>query len=135
MSELVSKLKEQHEEILKVLDNVKNVGVASKEGQEKLLAAKNGLIEHLRVEDEEFYKVLRKAAESDMSLSQTLEIFAKDMDRISEQALSFFDKYAHGGSGIDFARDFGSLYAILVSRIRKEENVLFPAYEKYKDKA
>ncbi len=132
MSKLVNELKKEHSVIAETLTNVKKLGVTSEEGQKTLLAAKSGLLAHLKKEDEQLYRVLNNAAESDVNLKQTLIMFAKDMDEISKGALEFFDKYSTGGSGLEFAMDFGKLYATLSARIRKEETILFQKYDELK---
>ncbi len=129
MTELIKQLNKEHAEIEKTLNKVKELGVNTQEGQQTLMAAKDGLLAHLKKEDEELYPVLYKAAEKDEKLKRTLEVFAKDMEGISKAALEFFEKYANGGSGIEFARDFGKLLAVLSQRISKEENVLYKKYE------
>jgi len=58
-----------------------------------------------------------------------LDNFAKDMEVISEAAFEFFEKYSTGGSGIEFAKDFGRLFALLSQRISKEENIIYKKYE------
>ena len=125
MSNLVEELKSDHAVIAETLNKVKNLGITSEEGQNILLAAKNGLLAHLRKEDEQLYPVLNNAAESNAALKQTLDMFAKDMEVISKAALDFFDKYSTGGSGVEFAKDFGRLFATLSQRISKEENILY----------
>ncbi len=129
MSKLVDELKKDHSVITETLTNVKELGVTSEEGQKILLAAKSGLLAHLKKEDEHLYPVLNKAAESDVDLKRTLDMFAKDMDEISKGALEFFDKYSTGGSGIEFAKDFGKLFGTLSTRIRKEETTLYKKYD------
>jgi iron-sulfur cluster repair protein YtfE (RIC family) len=130
MSPLITELKRQHVAILEVLDAVNTLGIASARGQEKIMAAKTLLLAHLAKEDETLYPVLRKGTETDGELRRYLEILSKDMARISESALGFFQKYAASDHGAEFARDFGSLSARLSSRIRKEEAILYPAYER-----
>ena len=109
---------------------VNRLGISTNEGKSKLLAAKQGLLAHLKKEDDQLYPVLNEAAEQDPDLRRTLDTFAKDMKVVSGGALEFFAKYAGGGSGLEFARDFGRLYAVLGSRVRREESVLYAEYDK-----
>ena len=119
MSRLVEELRKDHVVIAENLNKVKSLGFTSEEGQNALLAAKNGLLAHLN----------ENAAESDADLKRTLDTFAEDMNKISKAALEFFDKYSTGSSGIEFARDFGRLFATLSQRIRREESVLYQRYD------
>ncbi len=73
---------------------------------------------------------MRKAAENDANLKRTLDLFTKDMEGITKVALDFFSKYANGGSGMEFAKDFERLFASLSQRIRKEKNII---HEKFND--
>ncbi len=130
MSNLVNELKKDHESLLATLDEVTSLGISSEEGLKKLLAVKEGLLAHLSREDRDLYPPLKKAAESDAALQHTLDVFAKDMTGISQTALDFFGKYIDGGSSMEFARDFGRLVAALKNRIGREEDILYPQYEK-----
>lgn len=130
MSKLIDELKKEHAAIVAILNEVGKSGVSSKEGQQKLLDAKTGLLAHLKKEDEQLYPVLNKAAEKDPSLKQTLSFFAGDMVGISKTAIEFFGKYSQGGSGIEFAKEIGKLFTILKSRISKEEDIIYKEYER-----
>lgn len=129
MSKLVEELKKDHAVIVDVLNKIKETGVSSKEGQNLLTSAKSGLLAHLKKEDVQLYPVLNKAAESDDSLKRSLDVFATDMQNISKAALEFFDKYSGGGSGYEFAKDFGRLLAALSKRITTEENVIYKKFD------
>jgi hypothetical protein len=83
----------------------------------------------LKKEDEQLYPKLNKEALSNADLKRTLDLFAKDMDKISQDALNFFKKYEGGGSGIEFAKDFGSLVATLNQRIQKEEKIIYAKFK------
>ena len=130
MSDLVSRLKKEHNILVEALDSMMKLGVTTKEGQEKLYSAKEVLLAHLSLEDKELYPVLRRAAESDGSVKSTLDIFAKDMEEISKTALSFFEKYAQGGDSLEFAKELGRLLGALRNRIGREEDVLYAQYDK-----
>lgn len=130
MSKLVEELKQEHASLVEVLEKVRTLGISSEDGQKLFLSAKEGLLLHLKKEDEQLYPSLRNAAENNEKLQRTLDTFFKDMETISTAALEFFNKYSRGGAGIEFAKDFGRLFATLGSRIRREENLLYPEYDK-----
>jgi len=130
MSALTEELKSEHATLVKILGEVKEIGVTSEEGQDKLMTARDGLLAHLGKEDEKLYPTLKERSASDDNLKNLLDTFAKDMDEISKVALGFFDKYQDGGSPIEFAKDFGALYGALANRIRKEESILYAEYDK-----
>lgn len=126
--ELIRELRSDHARMLATLDRIKAAGVTSEEGQRLLREGKDLLLTHLRKEDERFYPVLHRAAQEDPALRRRLEAFAEDMREVSRNAIDFFDRYAQGGSGLGFARDFGRLYATLRQRQEKEERLLYPEF-------
>ncbi len=128
MSKLVDELKKEHIIIVETLNKVKSLSIASEKGRNTILAAKSGLLAHLKKEDEKLYPLLNKAAENDPSLRKNLDMFAKDMDEISKAALAFFDKYTTGESSLDFVKDFGRLFATLSIRIKKEESIIYSKF-------
>jgi len=128
VSKLIDELKEEHTRITTTLNKVEKIGAFSKKGQEVLLSAKSTLLSHLKKEDEQLYPVLRESAKKDTALKKTLDMFAKDMEKISKSVLEFFDKYSEGGSGMEFAKDYGRFFAALSSRIRREEDILYAKY-------
>lgn len=130
MSQLTEELKRDHEEIVELLNKIKELGISSAEGKEMFLSAKKGLLAHLDKEDKSLYPHLKKMADNNQDLKRTLEIFAKDIKGVSKIALEFFTKYSQGGSSMEFAKDFGRLVGILNVRIRKEEKILYPEYDK-----
>lgn len=130
MTRLVDELIIEHKAIVENLNQIKTLGVTSEEGQKKLALAKKSLLAHLKKEDKHLYPKLYQEAQKNSELKRTLELFAKDMDKISSDALRFFDKYDGGGSGLEFAKDFGSLAATLTQRIQKEERII---YQKFKE--
>ncbi len=113
-----------------LLNQINSLGIYSEEGKLKLRESERILLMHLKKEDLEFYPILKIAAETNAELKRTLDVFAKDMDSISKSALDFFNKYKTGGSGIEFARDFGRLFSVLQMRIGREERILYPEYLK-----
>jgi iron-sulfur cluster repair protein YtfE (RIC family) len=129
-SRLIEELKQDHIVIKEVVEKIGRVGIFSDEGQKTLLISKSELLKHLEREDKELYPVLYREAESNETLKQTLNLFASEMDKISQAAMEFFEKYSHKDTGLDFAKDFGRLTAMLTTRIRREENIIYREYDK-----
>ena len=130
MSALIEEFKREHSEILAILNEVKELGILSKEGQTKLISAKESLLAHIKKEEEQFYPVLRKEAEINKELESILDLLAVSMMDASRVALEFFDKYSRGVSEKEFPKEFENLFVALDKRIRNEEDILFPVYEK-----
>ena len=129
MTELVEDLKAEHANIVEVLLAVYEMGVHTEAGRRKLLSAKNGLLAHLRREDDQLYPALLKAAEDDPIVEDAMAYFQEDMVSVSNLALAFFDKYADETDAGGFADDFATLAALLTQRIRKEEAVIYRMYD------
>ena len=132
MSILIEELKKEHSEILAALNEVKELGILSKEGQDKLMSLEVSLLAHLEMEDDELYPTLRKEAEHYNSIKDTLDLFAIDMENVSKIVQEFFEKYSEGFSGMDIkevSEDFENLLAALTKRIGNEEESLYEEYE------
>ncbi len=129
MSILIEELKKEHAEIVATLDEVKELGIRSKEGQEKLMSLELSLLAHLEIEDDQMYPVLQKEAEQNKDLQNTLELFAMDMDNVSKVVRDFFEKYSEEFSGEELAEDFEKLFTSLSKRISNEEESLYEEYE------
>jgi hypothetical protein len=126
---LIEELKKEHAEIVDALNEVKKLGIFSKEGQDKLMSVKASLLAHLEVEDTQLYPALRKEAGYNKDLKNTLDLFAMDMENVSKIVREFFDKYSEEFSGDEFQKEFENLFAALIKRISNEEESLYEEYE------
>ncbi len=129
MSTLIEEFKREHAKIIAMLNEVKELGILSKEGQARLMSIKAHLLAHLKMEDEKLYLLLRKEAEDNERLKNTLDLFAIDMEKVSSVVQKFFDKYFGGEIEGNFSINFESLFATLSARIRNEEDALYEEYE------
>ena len=129
MSVLIEELKKDHSEIVKLLKEVKELGILSKEGQAKLLSAKAHLLKHLSKEDEQLYPVLRIKAKENKQLQNALDLCVMDMENVSRVVQEFFDKYSRGVSGKELQKEFENLFVALDKRVRNEEDILYDEYE------
>jgi hypothetical protein len=130
MSALIEEFRKEHSEILAMLNEIKELGVVTHKGQEKLMSVKSCLIEHFSKEDEKFYPVLYKAAEQNMKLKELLELLANDLQTLSIGVTKFFDKYDRGILDRMFEEEFENLFVALCKRMRQEEDILYKEYER-----
>ncbi len=130
MSLRIEELKKQHSEIIAELEAANNLGIITKEGQDRLLSTKADLLAHLKNEDEHLYPVLRKEAEINKHLEGTLDSFSIEMENITISVLEYFGKYSDGVLDSKYVDVFETLYATLSARMKNEESVLFAEYEK-----
>lgn len=133
MPSFIEELKTEHAAITTLLEKVKGSGITSPEAWNNMILMKSKLMAHLTKEDEKFYPALRHAGEHDEKLKTTLDFFAADMEKVTNMVSGFFKKYPNGGSGVEFAIDVGTLFGSLSGRIRVEDHVLFPEYEKLEE--
>ena len=129
MTILIEELKKEHSEIVAALNEVKKLGILSKEGQDKLTSVQTSLRAHLEMEDDQLYPILRKQAENNKDLKNTLDLFEMDMENVSTIVQEFFDKYSEEFSGEKLQEDFENLFAALSKRISNEEASLYEEYE------
>ncbi len=130
MSALIEELKKEHSEIVAALNEIKELGILSGEGQAKLLSLKVSLLSHLKKEDEQFYPLLRKEAKNNKNLQYTLDLFPAYMEEMSRAVNEFFNKYPEGILDEELSHEFESLFIALDARIRKERDLLFTEFEK-----
>ncbi len=130
MSALIEEFRKEHSEILAMLNEIKELGVVTHKGQEKLMSVKSCLIEHFSKEDEKFYPVLYKAAEQNMKLKELLELLSNDLQTLSIGVTKFFDKYDRGILDRMFKEEFENLFVALCKRMRQEEDILYKEYER-----
>ncbi len=130
MSALIEGFKREHSEILAILNEVKELGILSKEGQAKLMSIKASLLEHLWNENERIYPVLWKEAEHNKDLKELLDLFAIEMEDVSKVVQKFFDKFYEGTIDRSYLDKFEAFFAAISKRIKNEEEILYDEYEK-----
>jgi len=134
MADILERLKEEHQLMLKNLHDLEKVNIITPEGHQKVLSLKDFFMTHLQEEDNDFYPVLKEAAQKDSRLEGILDLFDENMKEISDFAFEFFNKYLKGAIEFEFRQDFQKLYATLKTRILREEEVLHAEFAKIKGK-
>ncbi len=130
MTALIEEFKREHSDIVAILNEVKELGILSKEGQAKLMSIKASLLEHLWNENERIYPVLWKEAEHNKDLKGLLDLFAIEMEDVSNVVEQFFNKFHEGTVDRNFPHEFEALIAAISKRIKNEEEILYGEYEK-----
>jgi iron-sulfur cluster repair protein YtfE (RIC family) len=131
MSAFINELKNEHAEIKNSLDKIHQIGHFTKETRVELMIVKDYLFRHLGKEDGEVYTKLKEASFKDEDLKNIFQYFEDESELISKFAFIFFDKYSsRDASALGFQREFNLIYSTLMKRIEKEEEILFPEYEK-----
>ena len=130
MSVLIDQLMKEHSEIFAELNEADNLGIITKEGQNKLFSTKADLLVHLKNEDEHLYPALRKEAENNKHLEIILSSFSSEMINISKSVMKFIEKYSDGVLDSKYVESFETIFATLNARMKKEESILFAEYEK-----
>jgi len=121
---MFEEIKQEHTVIIDNLMNMKKLKIHTREGQLELLSTKNDILDHIKNEDENFYSVLKKTAESDSRLRETLNAFDKDMAVISKYTLDFFESI-FTEEGIDLELALEKLIDVHTTRIKREEAILY----------
>lgn len=120
---LTRQLLDQHSALRKMLDEVRQLGAGTEQGQKRLREMRQLLIAHLQKEDAELYSELRQHAET----VELADRYADDMKGLARDVLAFFDDFSSGGDPMEFARRYGRMRAQLSQRLTREEVRLYPA--------
>lgn len=138
MKRLILQLKQEHIEIARMFSAVKedvvNQASAYNDTVSNLRELKNILVAHLDLEDKMLYPVLSRS-DSEVA-KETGERFSSEMLGISKAAVAFFDKYMNENienllGNLEFEKEFNEVAKVVLKRVKVEEEVLYPTYEKF----
>lgn len=138
-SNYLNDLKNDHKTLGRLLEDIKGLiqtndiqGIAT-----RMDSLRNGLLAHLKKEDDKIYMdLLTIAKEKNIELvTITINTFSTAMKGIATRVLKFFDKYSKREEiaklSSELYSDFPLVYEDLLKRVDREEKVLYPMYEKY----
>jgi len=136
--DLIQQLKEDHVKIIHLFEGV-NAGITDEktEAQElmgDLRNLKETLITHLDLEDKMLYPKL--VGSNQKEAGEAGEKFSGEMVKITNTVLAFFGKYilveaTELKNNAEFEKELSGIIEVVVKRVETEENILFPAYEKF----
>lgn len=131
MLSLIDEFKVEHQGIMDLFTNIKRLGIHTQEGRDCLTSCKNKLLDHLKKEDRKFYPVILANEGLPADIRSLIKEYKREFLRVTQRAVDFFNKYSIGGGGIEFLQDFDRFKTELEDRIRREEEILFPAVLKF----
>ena len=131
MLRLTEQLHGEHTELQQALAGIRPRLFRTTEGQQRVSRVRDLFRTHTATENDKLYPVLNSAAREDERIAARVRRMQDDLGIVSELAEGFFAKYEKGPpSLIEFATDHGALVTILKIRLQREEETLFPLYEK-----
>lgn len=125
---LIKDLNAEHRALMKALDMIRAEQGLTEKAQLLVDKTRNALLAHLDREEKEFYPVMRKAAETNNQLKDTLKVMGEEMDQIATKAMAAFNNWTAGKGQGRFVTDFNNLYELLEARIKREEHALYAKY-------
>jgi iron-sulfur cluster repair protein YtfE (RIC family) len=131
ISKFIQELEEEHDQILDLCSQVKEIYLTDREyAYNQLLIIKKLLLKHLQKEDKFLYPPLLKVAENDKYLKNSLDFFVKNINKVSDMfdtVLRIFSE--NNRDKAYYEENLNKLAILLNERIKKEEGIIFSMYE------
>jgi len=133
--DLIPQLKDDHRRLLELFGTISEAFSRNDlPATSRLLEEfRGGILSHLLTENVRFYIYLEHALRhEDQESFNLMHHFRHEMDTIGKSVLAFFAKYQNidkqPGLALSFGKDLENVGAILVERIKREEETLYPLY-------
>lgn len=131
MHALLQRFHTEHTELERALAGIRPRLFRTGEGLTRMHRVRDLFRSHMYEEKRELYPPLQKAAQQDISLAAQLQQLSDDLKIVTSLAEDFFNKYEDGEPKlIEFATDHGALLTILKIRLKREEETLFPLFDR-----
>jgi len=110
-------------ELEAMVESIRHAGFKTQDGCEILMENKKALLGHFLRLNRDFAKALTKAAEEHPSLQQTVRFFVADVQNVNKEVNDFFLKYPFQINSLQFASDYGKVFAVLMHSVHKHNAV------------
>jgi regulator of sigma D len=133
MENIIQTMIDQHRVLQQNLGKAKDLASQNKPDLSGIITEleefKKNLLEHLKLENGEFYpELLKKMEAKNMDVSKTKEFIA-EMDEIGKVVMAFLEKYSKPeiieGSADKFKEDLKGIISALNLRVESEESGVF----------
>jgi len=131
---LVDSLKDDHIELVQAYGRLGEEAEAGRFGgiSEGLIAFKTRLEAHLLTENVRFYVYLEQSMGGDPENMAIIRSFRQEMNGIARGVVDFVRRYQqqplHAGNRDAFMQEYEAVGKLLVMRVEREENNLYPLY-------
>lgn len=128
MPSFIADLQREHQAILDFFQDLELLQEGTPEYREKFNALGRLLHVHLSKEDAKLYTIFKNALRADPILAHQIDLYIIEMESITGVVLNFMEKYLDDPNETLFS--YGEICDLLADRIWREENLLFPEFEK-----
>lgn len=134
-SDLVGKLKEDHQELVRIYSAIKSAATENRYGDihDLLSNFKLTFQTHLAVENVRFYVYVQQHMSLDAETSNFIADVRKEMNGIARAVLKFVDTYMAAPptpvTATGFHAELDQIGPVLVQRVQLEENRLYSLYQ------
>jgi len=124
------RFREEHALILNLLKDCRDKPVDSIVCKKQSRDIHELLTDHVKRESSVVYDALNEAAVHDPRLKDILEHSEQNLHETMDAADKFFEDCSSSARRMEFIKHYGVFYILLKDRIRHEEAVLFPEFER-----
>ncbi|UXI68508.1 hemerythrin domain-containing protein [Tahibacter amnicola] len=134
-SALVGQLKGDHQDLVQLFQNIGRLTELNRWSDipAQLIGFKSRLEAHLLAENVRFYNYVEYTLRDDSENLGLIRDFRREMNSIARGVIDFVKKYQSGTfdqrAREAFLADYRSVGALLVQRIEREEESLYPLYQ------
>lgn len=113
---------------MRMLEEVRCIGLTSAQAQKKFYEARDMCLSLYEDERRMMHPMVLECAQNDQFLTQTINFFISEVEQCFRVIENFFHKYPTAAGGLDFAQDFGAVYAAMQQRSRLELHTIQGVY-------
>lgn len=106
-----------------LVEDVRQAGFKTENGSRLLMQNKKALLGHFLRLTRDFSPALMREAEMHSSLANTVRFFVADSKNVSKEVHDFFLKYPLQVQSLQFASDYGKIFALLMHCVHKHNAV------------
>ncbi len=130
---VMEELQEEHLRISLLMKTIATSGLATDRGMAAINEAKALIQSHMQKEQELVYKPFHKLLEKHPELTELDRRFSEEIEQIMREVNDFFLKYREGSLARSFLQDSARMMAMMRTRMKKEEMILFQRFREIMD--